>query len=414
MTAPRVVVPDGSDFTLDNLPYGVVDAGDGPRPGVAIGEHVLDLRAVAGAGLLPGAAAEAFGEADLNGFLSLGRPVWQETRARLIELLSTDDFDLLPDGALHEMGSLSTALPFQPGDFVDFYSSVEHATNLGKMFRPGSEPLLPNWRHLPVAYHGRASSVVVSGTPVTRPWGQVKPTDGPPRLAPTAALDFELEVGFVVGPGNPLGSAIAVEDAADHIFGLVLVNDWSARDIQRWEYQPLGPFLGKSFATSVSPWVVTMEALAPFMVSPPPQDPPPLEYLQASSDWGVDLDLEVRLASSGMSAAGTEPAPISRTNFASMYWTIAQQLAHATVNGTNVRPGDLYASGTISGADPGSYGSLIELTWNGENPIELPDGAHRRFLEDGDTVVMRGWCQRDGMRVGFGECAGTVMPAEER
>lgn len=413
MTAPRVVIPEGSDFTLDNLPYGVVDPGDGPRPGVAIGDHVLDLRAVAGAGLLPRAAAEAFGEPDLNGFLSLGRSVWQETRARLIELLSTDDYDLLPAGALHRMRSVATALPFQPGDFVDFYSSVEHATNLGKMFRPDTEPLLPNWRYLPVGYHGRASSVVVSGTPVTRPRGQVKPADGPPTLAPTAALDFELEVGFVVGPGNPLGSAIAVEAAADHIFGLVLVNDWSARDIQRWEYQPLGPFLGKSFATTVSPWVVTMEALAPFMVPSPLQDPAPLEYLQASSDWGIDLDLEVRLASAAMSAEGAAPAPISRTNFASMYWTIAQQLAHATVNGTNVRPGDLYASGTISGADPGSYGSLIELTWNGETPIDLPDGARRSFLEDGDTVVIRGWCQREGVRVGFGECSGTVMPAEE-
>jgi fumarylacetoacetase len=357
-------------------------------------------------GRLPSTVAEALAAPTLNPFLELGRSAWQETRQRIIGLLSTDEFDRLPDGALHEIESVDMRLPFEPGDYVDFYSSIEHATNLGKMFRPDSEALLPNWRHLPVGYHGRASSVVVSGTAVRRPSGQLKPLDVPPAYAPTAELDVELEVGFVTGPGNALGEPIPIERAGDHIFGLVLVNDWSARDIQRWEYQPLGPFLGKSFATSVSPWVVTLEALSPFLTAAPDQDPPPLDYLRTPENWAVDLELEVLIQSPGMD----EPIVISRTNFSRMYWTMAQQLAHLTSNGTNVRPGDLYASGTVSGADPGSYGSLIEMTWGGERPISLTDGTDRRFLEDGDTVILRGWCDRPGeVRIGFGECVGTVV-----
>ena len=397
-------VPDGSDFPIENLPYGVFDPGEGSRIGVAIGAHVLDLPAVSGR--LPSTVAEALAAPTLNPFLELGRSAWQETRQRIIGLLSTDEFDRLPDGALHEIESVDMRLPFEPGDYVDFYSSIEHATNLGKMFRPDSEALLPNWRHLPVGYHGRASSVVVSGTAVRRPSGQLKPLDVPPAYAPTAELDVELEVGFVTGPGNALGEPIPIERAGDHIFGLVLVNDWSARDIQRWEYQPLGPFLGKSFATSVSPWVVTLEALSPFLTAAPDQDPPPLDYLRTPENWAVDLELEVLIQSPGMD----EPIVISRTNFSRMYWTMAQQLAHLTSNGTNVRPGDLYASGTVSGADPGSYGSLIEMTWGGERPISLTDGTDRRFLEDGDTVILRGWCDRPGeVRIGFGECVGTVV-----
>ncbi|HSM02205.1 MAG TPA: fumarylacetoacetase [Acidimicrobiia bacterium] len=406
MTRSRIPVPDGSDFPLENLPYGVFDPGDGTRIGVAIGSHVLDLRAARSR--LPGVAADALAAATLNPYLALGRVAWLETREAITHLLSSDEVDRLPDGAIHEMGSVRMLLPFEPGDYVDFYSSIEHATNLGRMFRPDSEPLLPNWRHLPVGYHGRASSVVVSGTPITRPSGQIKPVDGPPIHSPTRALDIELEVGFVTGPGNDLGHPIPISEARDHIFGLVLVNDWSARDIQRWEYQPLGPFLGKSFATAVSPWVVTLDALAPYMVASPAQDPLPLDYLRTEDDWGIDLELEVLLAAQGM----TEPVPIARTNFSGMYWTMAQQLAHVTVNGTNVRPGDLYASGTVSGSETGSYGSLIELTWGGENPIALPDGSERRFVEDGDTVILRGWCQRPGLpRIGFGECTGTVVTA---
>lgn len=407
MSGCRVPVPEGTDFSLDNLPYGVFNRGEGPRLAVAIGDHLLDLHALSGAGMVPAEAMDPLRAPVLNPFLGLGRDVWQTTRQSIIEALSTDAFDRLPDGALLERSSVAMLLPFEPGDYVDFYSSIEHARNLGKLFRPDQEPLLPNWLHLPVGYHGRVSSIVVSGTPVGRPSGQVKPPDGPPRHQPSAALDMELEVGFITGPGNPLGSSIAVDDAGDHVFGMVLVNDWSARDIQKWEYQPLGPFLGKSFATTVSPWVVTMEALAPFMVPAPVQDPAPLDYLRASGDWGIDLHLEVLL----QSAAMAEPLSISRSNFAGAYWSVAQQLAHVTVNGTNVRPGDLYASGTISGPTPGTYGSLIELTWNGQHPIELPDGTTRTFLEDGDTVILRGWCARDGAgRVGFGECVGTIVP----
>ena len=400
-----VPVPPDSDFPIENLPYGVFDAGNGRRIGVAIGDQVLDLYALADAGLIP--YVEALQDIDLNGFLALGREAWHETRARLTELLMEGSTEIQDSeiAALHDRASVTMHLPFMPGDYVDFYSSIEHASNLGRMFRPDAEPLLPNWRHLPVGYHGRASTVVVSGTPVRRPHGQTKPDDGPPIEGPSRALDIELEVGFVTGPGNEPGVPIDADDAGDHIFGLVLVNDWSARDIQRWEYVPLGPFLGKSFATTVSPWVVTLEALAAYMVPGPEQDPEPLPYLQTQGDWGVAIDLEVGLASPSM---GT-PDVIARTSFAGMYWSMAQQLAHATVNGTAIRPGDLYASGTVSGSEPGSYGSLIELTWGGRDPIPLSDGSQRRYLEDGDTVVLRGSCQAEGLpRIGFGECVGTV------
>ena len=401
-----VEVPEGSDFPLENLPYGVFDAGQGRRIGVAIGDQVLDLYVLADEGLLP--HPEALQDLDLNGFLGLGRDAWAEVRGRLTELLSEGSTEIqdLDAAALHRQGDVTMHLPFTPGDYVDFYSSIEHATNLGKMFRPDSDPLLPNWRHLPVGYHGRASTVVVSGTPIHRPHGQIKQADHPPREGPTEALDIELEVGFVTGPGNQLGVPIDADDAGDHIFGLVLVNDWSARDIQRWEYVPLGPFLGKSFATTVSPWVVPLAALTPFMVPGPEQDPEPLPYLQVGGDWGVDLDLEIGLKSKDMDDFDV----ISRTSFASMYWTMAQQLAHATVNGTAIRPGDLYASGTVSGTEPGTYGSLIELTWGGRDPIRLSDGTERRFLEDGDSVVLRGWAESDDEpRIGFGECRGTIV-----
>ncbi len=406
MTASWVEVATGSDFPLDNLPYGVFDSGKGQRIGVAIGDHVLDLYEVADRGLLPyGAALQ---DIDLNGFLALGRSAWHETRGRITELLAEGSTEIQDAGidALHVRSKVDLHLPFTPGDYVDFYSSIEHATNLGRMFRPDSEPLLPNWRHLPVGYHGRASTVVVSGTDIRRPHGQTKPTDGPPVEGPTNALDIELEVGFVTGPGNALGVPIDADDAGEHIFGMVLVNDWSARDIQRWEYVPLGPFLGKSFATTVSPWVVPLEALVPYMVPGPTQDPEPLPYLQTEGDWGVEIQLEVGLAAASMDT----PYVISRTSFDRMYWTMAQQLAHATVNGTRIRPGDLYASGTVSGSEPGTYGSLIELTWGGRDPIELSDGSQRTYLEDGDTVILRGWCERDGLpRIGFGECVGSIV-----
>jgi fumarylacetoacetase len=398
---------EGSGFGLENLPYGAVAVGDGPaRLAVRVGDHALRLDVLEEAGLLASAGLPAgtLSGPVLNPLLALGRPAWSALRARLRALLSDGATGRAGvQSALVGLADVEPRLPFAVGDYVDFYSSIEHASNLGRMFRPDSEPLLPNWRHLPVGYHGRASSVVVSGTPVRRPSGQLPPGGAgePPRFGPSERLDIELELGFVTGPGNPLGTSIPVGAAADHVFGFVLVNDWSARDIQRWEYQPLGPFLGKSFATSVSPWVVPLEALSPFLVPAPEQDPAPLPYLRTEGDWALDIALEVSLC-------GTT---VSRTNARGLYWTFPQQLAHATVNGTNVRPGDLYASGTISGPEAGSYGSLIELTWGGRDPLLVAGAGERTFLEDGDTVVLRGWCG-DGAapRVSFGEVAGTIVP----
>jgi fumarylacetoacetase len=294
--------------------------------------------------------------------------------------------------------SVQLHLPFTVADYVDFYSSIDHASNVGRMFRPDGEPLLPNWRHLPVGYHGRAGTVVVSGTPIVRPWGQRRPrgSDGPTYGA-TASLDIEAEVGFVVGVPSPLGSRVSTDDVREHVFGVVLLNDWSARDIQAWEHAPLGPFLGKSFATSISPWVVPLEALDGARVAPPPQDPEPLEYLRCKENWGLDLDLEVVLN-------GTA---ISRPPFASMYWTVAQQLAHMTVNGASLRTGDLFASGTVSGPERSQRGSLLELSWNGSDPFGLDDGSTRTFLEDGDEVVIRA---RAANGVGFGEVSGVIRP----
>jgi fumarylacetoacetase len=299
-------------------------------------------------------------------------------------------------------------LPFEVADYVDFYSSIHHATNLGRLFRPDGEPLLPNWRRLPVGYHGRAGTVVVSGTPVRRPWGLVA-VDGEPRWQPTNALDIELEVGFVVGVGSRLGDRVPTAAFADHVFGLVLVNDWSARDIQAYEYQPLGPFLGKSFATTVSPWVVPLLALEPFRVEGPAQDPPVAPYLTRTAPWALAIDLEVQLATD----LEAEPLSISRTSFTDMYWTIDQHLAHATANGAATRTGDLFASGTVSGPTRGSEGSLIEMTRRGAEPITLPDGEVRSFLLDGDRVILRGACGHGDERVGFGTCEGVITPAAD-
>ena len=402
-------VPDGSGFGWDNLPYGVIARkGRPPRPAVRVGDHALDLDALATAGLLPDVPQGTFAASDLNGFLGLGRDAWSATRARLRELLAGDASPAAD--VLVSLDDADVLLPIAPGDYVDFYSSLEHASNLGRMFRPDVEPLLPNWRHLPVGYHGRSSSVVVSGTPVRRPRGQLPPAGdaSAPTFGPTQRLDIELELGFVTGGASALGEPIPIESAAEHVFGFVLVNDWSARDIQRWEYQPLGPFLGKSFATSISPWVVPLEALEPFRVEGPAQDPEPLPYLRTTEDWALDLNLEVALVPSG----GDEETVISRVNASGLYWNAAQQLAHATVNGANVRPGDLWASGTISGSEPGSAGSLIEITWNGRDALELPGGAQRTFLEDGDTVVLRGHAGGDGRHlVSLGEVRGTIQPA---
>lgn len=406
-----VDIPAGSDFPLENLPYGVfTPAGsDRPRPGTAIGEWVVDLQALQAAGMLE---TDVFSGETLNAFMAAGRPVWTAVRTRLQTLLSAEnaelrDHEAVRSGAFHRQADVQMVMPVDIGDYTDFYSSREHATNVGTMFRDPDNALLPNWLHLPVGYHGRASSVVVSGTDVRRPMGQTKPGDGPPVFGPCRLLDFELELGFFTGPGNELGAPIPIEEAADHIFGFVLVNDWSARDIQKWEYVPLGPFLAKNFATTISPWIVTLDALEPFRCAGPEQDPKPLPYLQGSGDRSYDIALEVGIQPEG---ASTDDI-VCRSNFRYMYWNISQQLAHHSVTGCNVRPGDLMASGTISGPDKGSYGSMLELSWRGQNPIPLSDGSERKFIQDGDTVVMRGAAEKDGLRIGFGECRGKLLPA---
>jgi fumarylacetoacetase len=409
-----------SPFPIQNLPFGVFrsPAITRGRVGVRIGGFVLDLAAVDALGWLSGCRhlrRGTFEAPHLNPFLALGRPAWRETRSALSELLRADNPRLRDNAKLRErlllpITEVELLLPATIGDYTDFYSSKEHATNVGTLLRGKENALMPNWLHLPVAYHGRASSIVPSGTPVRRPRGQTNPDDGAhPRFGPTSLLDFELEMGFLVGDGNELGRPIAVDDALDHVFGLVLVNDWSARDVQKWEYQPLGPFGSKNFATSISPWVVTLDALEPFRCAPPVQDPAPLPYLRPRADSTYDVRLEVRLQTAGAGEAAT----ISRSNFRHLYWTMRQQLAHHTITGCNVRPGDLMASGTISAPDSSGYGCLLELTWRGTKPLQLPGGATRRFLEDGDTVTIEGWCEGDGYRVGFGECSGTVLPALE-
>lgn len=406
-------------FPLQNLPYGIVQPASGgvPRVGVAIGDHVLDCAVLHDADVFQHPAvrdAAPFASDTLNAFMSLGREVWTAVRQRVHDLLRADTAPLRDDAALreralHDRADVEVRPPVDVGDYTDFYSSEHHARNVGTMFRGPENALQPNWKHLPVGYHGRASSIIVSGKDVTRPCGQTRPDDdAPPVYGPTKLLDFELEMGFFVGTGNQRGTSISVDAAHDHIFGMVLVNDWSARDIQGWEYVPLGPFLGKSFATTVSPWVVPMDALAPFRVSPPEQDPTPLDYLRGTDDAAYDIQLEVGLQTPSMNA----PHTVCRTNFRTMYWTMAQQLAHHTVNGCNARPGDLLASGTISGPTEDSYGSMLELSWRGSDPVELPNGETRTFLDDGDRVVMSGYAQGDGYRVGFGTAEGTVRPAD--
>ena len=419
--ASFIDVPPGAPFPIQNLPYGVFKprTGGRPRVGVAIGAYVLDLAVLEARGLFEQAAIQdgrPFSTPSLNRFMGLGPAAWQAARATITHLLRSTtptlrDDNTLRESALHRIRDVELLLPAEIGDYTDFYSSKEHATNIGRMFRGEADALLPNWLHLPVAYHGRASSVIVSGTDVHRPRGQIKPDDGPPRLAPSQQLDFELEVGFFVGLGNALGEPISVDRALDHVFGMVLVNDWSARDVQRWEYVPLGPFLGKNFATTVSPWVVPMAALEPFRCAGPEQNPAPLPYLRTSAPAAYDLHLEAAIRTSAMQATTAAPHVVCHTNTRYLYWSVPQQLAHHTVNGCNLRPGDLLASGTISGPAEDSYGSLLELAWRGEHPLILPGGETRAFLEDGDVVTMTAWAQGDGYRIGFGEASGRVLPA---
>ncbi|MFC5994338.1 fumarylacetoacetase [Pseudonocardia hispaniensis] len=398
-------LPADTGFGLENLPYGVFSPADGRRRvGVAIGEWVLDAGAVAAATGAP--FAHLLAGPVLNPLLAAGRPAWQQVRRALVEWLTEPAFADLVRPHLQPRTGVRLHLPIDVGDYVDFYASEHHATNVGRIFRPDSDPLTPNWKHLPIGYHGRAGSVVVSGTPIVRPTGQRKgPADPAPVFGPSVRLDIEAEVGFVIGAGSALGTSIPVTDFADHVFGVFLLNDWSARDIQAWEYVPLGPFLGKSFATSVSPWIVPLDALHAARVAPPARVPQPLPYLRDAEDWGLDLAIEVRLNGHRLACLP----------FATMYWTPAQMLAHLTVNGAPTRPGDIYASGTVSGPERDQRGSLLELSWGGTQPLTLPDGATRTFLEDGDEVTICATAPGPGAsRIGFGEVSGTILPAERR
>jgi fumarylacetoacetase len=407
-----IPVPPESHFPIQNLPFGafkpITRPEEGPHLGVAIGDMILDLRVLNQHGVLPHTNRR-----DLNALLSDGRWQWRDLRAKVSRLLRADEPTLRDNTqvraeAFVPMSEAEMVLPASIRDYTDFYSSREHATNVGVMFRGADSALMPNWLHLPVAYHGRASSIVVSGTDLRRPCGQTKKDNvSLPTFGPSQALDFELELGYFIGPGNYLGQPILIEEAPNHVIGMVLVNDWSARDIQKWEYQPLGPFLGKNFGTSISPWVVTLDALEPFRVPGPVQDPPPLPYLRSTDNRAYDIHLEVALQTQKMS----QPHVICRTNAKYLYWNVCQQVAHHTVNGCNLQPGDLLATGTISGPTPDSYGSLLELTWKGTKPLTLPGGETRTFLQDGDRVTMTGWCQGPGYRVGFGEVTGRIQPA---
>jgi fumarylacetoacetase len=415
--ASFIHVSRDSHFPIQNLPFGVFKPRQGKaRIGVAIGDLILDLSILEEFGHFRSPELQdrqLFGEDSLNKFLVLGRPAWRKAREIIQHLLDAntpvlqDDVDLR-DRVFHRQSEVAMQLPARIGDYTDFYSSYHHAHNVGTMLRGPENALMPNWKWLPVAYHGRASSVVVSGTDVQRPSGQTKPPDtAAPTFSPTKSLDYELEMAFLIGPGNSLGQPVPIDRAIDHIFGLVLMNDWSARDIQAWEYQPLGPFLAKNFCTSISPWVVTLEALEPFRKPLPPQDPEPLPYLRAKNDFTFDIHLEARLQTSSMGA----PQIITNTNFQNLYWSIAQQLAHHTITGCNLEPGDLLASGTISGSAEESRGCMLELTWRGANPLQLPNGEARKWLEDGDRLTISGWCQGDGYRVGFAEVSGRILPA---
>lgn len=408
---------EGSDFPLENLPLGVFRRADGAACiGTAIGDWIFDLRAAADAKLLTGELVAPCREASLNLLMSLGREAGGALRAWLMDLLSDAGARKWVEPLLVARAGAEMLLPARIGDYTDFYASVYHATNVGRLFRP-ENPLLPNYKYVPIGYHGRASSIVVSGTEVRRPRGQTKGQDAAePVFGPTRALDYELEVGFFVGQGNRLGEAIPLPEAERHIFGLCLVNDWSARDVQAWEYQPLGPFLAKNFATTISPWVVTMDALRPFRVpafARPESDPKPLGYLDGAEDrsrGGFDVTLEVWLRTARMRSEGAEAVRVSRGNLRDLYWTLVQMLTHHASNGCNLQPGDLLASGTVSGATEDSLGCLLELTRRGANPLQLPDGERRKFLEDGDEVILRGYCEREGSaRIGFGECRGRVI-----
>jgi len=410
-----IEIPENSDFPIQNLPFGIYSKGNTqPRACVAIGEQLADLYEIAERGYLDSSySSDIFAQPTLNTMMSLGKNGVRKLRNDLAELFDSENSKLRDNEAdrkavLHMQSEVHMHIPVEIGDYTDFYSSIEHATNVGTMFRDPDNALLPNWKHIPVGYHGRSSSIIVSGEPITRPMGQTKPKeDEPPVFGPTRLLDFELEMAFVTFNGKPLGKRISTKEADDYIFGMFLFNDWSARDIQKWEYVPLGPFLAKSFASSISPWIVTLDALEPFRVSGPKQEPKVLPYLEYEGDKNIDIKLEVSIKPEGINEATT----VCNSNYKYMYWNMNQQLAHHTVNGCNIRSGDVMASGTISGKEPSAFGSMLELTWRGTKPVKLSDGSERKFINDGDTVIMKGHAYKDGVRIGFGQVSTSVLPA---
>ncbi len=411
-----VSVPQGSDFPIQNLPFGIFSKADASEKhvGVALGEQVIDLNELLSLGYFSGLdfTSPDFQTGNLNTLMQKGKQGMRALRNRIADLFDAENSELQANeehvqSVLHAQSDCTMHLPVHIGDYTDFYSSKEHATNVGTMFRDPNNALLPNWLHLPVGYHGRSSSIVVSGTDVIRPKGQQKPDDANPVFSASKLLDFELEMAFITFDGKPMGDSIGTAEAEDYIFGMVLFNDWSARDIQKWEYVPLGPFLAKNFASSISPWIVTLDALEPFRVPGPVQEPTPLPYLKFTGDKSYDIHLEV-----GIQPEGKEETTVCNSNFKYMYWNMAQQLAHHTVNGCNIRVGDMLASGTISGPTPDSYGSMLEISWRGTKPIQMKDGSERKFIQDGDTVIMRGHCEKDSVRIGFGEVTGKVLPAK--
>ncbi len=409
-----VEIPAGSDFPIQNLPYGIFKTASlSARAGVAIGNHILHLSAVAALGCFNDLAFDpsVFAKPALNEFISLGKPVWQQVRQRISELLQAGNTQIShhADKVLIKQSEANMLLPVQIGDYTDFYSSEEHATNVGIMFRGKENALMPNWKSMPIGYHGRSSSIIVSGTNIHRPKGQQMPPNAEkPVFGPSKRMDFELEMAFIVGKETYLGETVSTEVAEDHIFGMVVFNDWSARDIQKWEYVPLGPFLGKNFGSSISPWLVTLEALEPFRCPSPTQDVEVLPYLQFKGNHAFDIQLEVDIQ-----PEGSTPTTITRSNFKYLYWNICQQLAHHTINGCNIKVGDMMASGTISGPDKTSFGSMLELSWGGKETINLKDGSTRTFIEDNDTIIMRGFCVKEGaVRIGFGEVKSKLLSAK--
>jgi fumarylacetoacetase len=412
-----IEVDKNSDFPIQNLPFGIVKReGKLPRACVAIGDNVIDLAEAAMAGYLRelNVNLQIFEHQHLNKVIGMGKDKCRLLRQTISELLRHDNPELrdradIRKKVIHKMSEVQLLMPVQIGDYTDFYSSIDHASNIGKMLRDPANALLPNWRHLPVGYHGRSSSICASGHSFHRPKGQTKPPDADqPVFGPTKALDFELETAFIIGKSTPMGDRVTTEKADDFIFGMVLFNDWSARDMQAWEYVPLGPFLAKNFASTISPWIVTLDALEPFRVEGYKQEPAVLPYLQYQGNKNLDIKLEVVIQ-----PEKGEPTCVTRSNYRYMYWTMEQQLAHHTVNGCNINVGDMMASGTISGPTPDTFGSMMELTWRGTNPLNLKDGTERKYINDGDTVIIKGFSEKDGVRIGFGECRATVLPAKE-